>query len=172
MKKDSCSSCGKSKANLECGLCHEPICKACTHFLDDGQFSFLAKIPAELAHNTYCEACFNETVASALTNYEQKMEQAKEILVFEKSQAKETRLIKRDQDLVNVNDCLDYDQAVLRLAFFAVMANCNAIIDVDLKSKKVRDGSYQSSTWSGTGRPAMVQADQLVKDRSIRDNPN
>lgn len=172
MSTQTCSTCGKSKANLECGLCHQAICKACAHFLEPDQFSFLPRIPPELSHTTYCEACFNDKVTPQIESYAQTLEAAREVIIFEKNQGKETRLIKRDEELVYVTDCPDYDEAILKMAFLAVLIKCNAVIDIDLKSKKIKSGGYQSTVWSGSGRPANVKSDQLIKDRSFRDNPN
>ncbi len=124
-------TCGKTKATLQCGICHEPLCKSCTQFLDEGQFSFLPRIPRDLTYHTYCDTCFTAKVATALADYDQKL-----------------------------------------LAFLASLEKCNAVIDVDLKSKKVRAGSYQTTVWSGSGMPANVSDELLVKDRSIWDDPN
>lgn len=172
MSQQTCACGQKSKSGLQCGICQSPTCKQCAHFLEEGQFSFLKQVPADLAHSVFCDSCYSEKVAPELRNYEELLEKAKEILVYMKSQAKETRLIKRLADPVRVVKCADYDEAILRMAFFAAQAGFNAIIDVDLKSEKVRDGSYQTTVWSGTGMPANVRVDQLVKDRSIWQNPN
>jgi hypothetical protein len=100
------------------------------------------------------------------------MEAAKEILVYEKSQGKETRLIKRIAKPVSVDHCADRNETILRLAFQAALAGYNGIIDVDLKSEKVRDGSYQTTRWSGTGVPTNIESRRIVRDRSIWSNPN
>jgi hypothetical protein len=100
------------------------------------------------------------------------MEKARNILVFMKKQGKETRLIRRLEDPVRVLNCPDHDQTLMRLAFFAAQKNYNAIIDVDLVCEKVRTGSYQTLKWSGTGIPAHVDDDKLLKDRSLWQNPN
>ncbi|MCC2677947.1 MAG: hypothetical protein K0R29_523 [Pseudobdellovibrio sp.] len=100
------------------------------------------------------------------------METAKNILVFEISQGKETRLIKRKEAKLVVEECPDRDETMLRLAFQAAEKGFNAIIDVDIKSKKVKEGKYQHTMYSGTAIPANVTDNKLVKDRSIWSDPN
>jgi len=173
MKKGTCISCGNSKAQLECGICHGAICKSCTQFLETDHLFYMPQIPEHLSHQTYCEPCFNEVIAKDLDIYNDNIAKAKEVAVFEKNQGKETRMIKRDHDPVYIKDCVDYNQAILKLAFQAVLVGCNAIIDMDLNQKKVKSGgTYRTSAWSGSAIPAHVSPDQLVKDRSIWHNPN
>ncbi|MBC7742525.1 MAG: hypothetical protein H7061_10020 [Bdellovibrionaceae bacterium] len=172
MEKLTCYLCHKPKATLYCGACTEAICKGCAQFLNDDTFSFLARIPASLKHTTYCEPCFHNTVEPELAAYNRILERAKNIMVFSKTQSKETRLIKRIEDPVKVIDCPDHDETILRLAFFAAQANYNAIVDVELVSEKVKNGSYQTSKWAGVAIPAQVNDAKLLKDRSSWSDPN
>lgn len=168
----SCADCQKTKAPLSCGLCAKSLCKSCTQFLEEESFSFYLSLPAVLRHQSYCLQCFSQSVQPELDRYEELMVQAREILVFEKSQSKETRLIRRDENPVRVNDCIDRDEAVLRLAFQTVQKGYNAIIDMDLVGKKVIRDGYQKTYWSGTAIPTQVSENKLLKDRSLRSNPN
>lgn len=168
----TCTSCEKSKSTLHCGVCQAQLCKSCAEFLSEDSFAFLLRAPQDFAHGVYCAGCFAEKIAPQLAAYEQTLEQAKNILVFNKSQGKETRLIKRIEKPVHVKDCADENEAVMKLAFAAAQANYNAIIDVNLIPQKVRTGSYQTTIWSGSGVPAHVQSERLVKDRSLWQNPN
>ena len=93
MENNGCVTCGKSKATLVCGACSASVCKYCAQILEDGAFSYLAKIPAALSHQVYCGTCYDKDVAAELQNYNETMERAKEIQVFFKAQSKETRLI-------------------------------------------------------------------------------
>lgn len=151
-----CITCQKSKALLKCGLCQDDVCKYCAQILPEEGFSFLAKIPEDLQHTIYCGPCFDQKVASHWENYQATLEKAKNIIVYLAKQGKETRLIKRTEDPVKVTDCKDHDETLLRLAFFAVQANFNALVDVELKSVKVRINNYQTLHWSGVGTPANV----------------
>ncbi|MGZ6460585.1 MAG: hypothetical protein ACXWQX_16150 [Bdellovibrio sp.] len=84
------------------------------------------------------------------------MEQAKNVAVFFKEQSKETRLMSRKASAFVVKDCADKDETVMRLAFFAAKANFNGLIDVDISFKKVREGSYQTLKWNGSGIPVNI----------------
>lgn len=172
MSSSSCGSCGKSKSLLACGLCGDAVCKSCANFVEAESFSFYAQIPAELSHGVYCQSCFHATVMPAQEAYRELLERAREINVFLKNQGKETRLLKRVEKPVKVENCADREEAVLRLAFFAAQLGYNGLLDVELTSVKVREGSYQYLLWSGRGVPAAVRGDRLVRDRSIWSNPN
>lgn len=172
MSEKTCLSCSKKKALLECGVCHETVCKYCAQIVEDEQFSFLPEIPEKLSYTTYCIPCFDINVAADLEEYNRIMEAAKEIHVFDIGQGKETRLIKRIEDPVSVVDCPDRQEAILRLAFFAAQKNFNSLLDMNLTSRKVREGSRQRAIWSGTAIPAQVDSQKLLKDRAVWDNPN
>lgn len=120
----------------------------------------------------FCTPCFTHTVGLDLERYQETMEKAKNINVFEISQGKETRLIKRKEAVLKVEDCSDKNETILRLAFYAAELGFNSIIDVDLKGRKIKDGRYQHTLWTGTAMPANITDKQLVKDRSIWSNPN
>ena len=172
MENTPCCTCLKSKAPLSCGICESSLCKYCTQYMDEGNLSFLSTIPADLNHLTYCVYCYDSKVAPALAKYTEDVQKAKDILVFSKDQKKETRLIKRIEEPVKVEDCPDEHETLMRLAFFAVQAGYNAIIDVDIKSEKIRSGSYQTTKWRGTGVPAHVIESKLLRDKAFSSNPN
>lgn len=168
----SCITCLKSKANLTCGLCTGSICKKCAEFVPGETFSFLKTIPPELSHSTYCGNCYGEHVAPAQVSYDETMETARNIMVFMKSQAKETRLIRRQEPEVKVAACADHDETIMRLAFLAAQLKYNALIDVLITPKKIVEGHYQTTVYSGSGIPAQVHEAKLIKDRSLWSNPN
>ncbi len=172
MEKSVCISCFKPKPTLQCGFCHSAVCKYCAQFVEEETFSFLPEVPNELTHSTYCPPCFNEKVEPELAAYKQTMLKAKQIDVYYKKQSKETRLIKRFVDPVKVEACSDRDETILRLAFLAAKENFNSIIDVQVSSVKVRMGSYQNLSWSGTAIPAHVLPDRIIKDRAFSNDPN
>ena len=172
MTSPSCCSCFKPKANLVCGLCQDTICKKCTQFVEEGGFSFLKKVPADLLHTAFCETCFTQKILPEQSKYNEMMEQAKNTFVFMKAQFKETRFVKRLEDPITIAECSDYDEIILRLAFKAVELNLNGIIDVDITAKKVRTGNYQTSVFSGTAIPVNILEERLIKDRSNWSHPN
>ncbi len=162
--KNTCCSCHKPKANYECPLCKESVCKACTQFMEDGSFSFLKKIPEELSHTLYCPRCFDEKVALPLSNYNELKEKAKEVIIFFKDESQKTRLFSRKEPMLEVTECLDREETILRLAFFAAEKKLNAIIDVDLKSEKVMNGSHRYSRWKGSAIPCHLDEKILSRE--------
>lgn len=172
MEKIVCVTCFDPKANLSCGLCEGAVCKYCAQFLDEDRFSFLPEVPAHMAHSTYCHACFTEKVSADMRAYDQIMESAKQILIYFNNQGKETRLIRRDEERIHVENCVDREETLMRLAFLAAQRGFNAVIDIDFVQQKVRTGSRQTSSFHANGIPAHVRSDKLVRDRSIWSNPN
>jgi hypothetical protein len=132
--------------------------------MDDDSFSFLKKIPSELTHPIYCPQCFDEKVSAPLADYNSTMEKAKDVIVFFKNEGKKTRLLPRKEQPLEVIDCLDENETVLRLAFFAAQGNFNSIIDVEIKSEKVINGSHKYSKWRGTAMPCLVDEKFLKQD--------
>lgn len=151
-----CTSCGKPKAVLQCEVCFDDICKKCDQILAADTFSFLEKIPAELTHMHYCGNCYDSIVAPELDAYQETMERAKQAFVFFTTQRKETPLIRKSREVLKVENCIDRDETILRLAFFAAQQDFNAIIQVEVNAVKLRDGAYQTSRWSGTAQPAQI----------------
>lgn len=173
MENTGCVTCGKSKANLVCGSCSCSVCKYCAQIIDEGTFSFLPKIPATLSHQVYCSSCFDKDVAVELQNYNDTMERAKNVQVFFKAQYKEIIYVKRpERKPIRIIDCADQQETIMRMAFQAAHANYNALLDVEVSYEKVRQNSYQTHKWMGTGVPANVEDRMLVKDRSFSSNPN
>ena len=172
MGNSVCSNCQKAKAALSCGICHSTICKYCAKFLEEETLSYMPAIPPELSHTVYCEGCYHGKVAGPLADYNQDLESAKEILVFFKNQGKETRLIKRLEDPIQVENCLDHQDVVMRLAFLTLKAGYNGMVDIVISSEKVRTGNYQTLKWKGVGIPARIRADKLLRDKSLEQTPN
>ncbi|NUN07458.1 MAG: hypothetical protein HUU57_17065 [Bdellovibrio sp.] len=161
--ENSCCACFGKKANLECGICKGSVCKKCAQFLEEDAFSFMTTRPHELRFSVYCPQCYDATVGPALLEYKETMQRAQEILIFNKDQGKETRLLSRKEPPVQVLECDDREETLLRLAFVAAQGNFNGLIDVDLVSKKVRQGTYQTQKWSGTAVPTFIDPKRLNK---------
>jgi hypothetical protein len=156
-----CISCRRPKASLSCGVCEEPTCKDCIHYLEPTAFSFLKVIPDDLKHDRFCTFCYEQKVAPALESYLEIMERAKGVYVFFTTQRKSFPLLKRSKDKVRVLDCPDRDETILRLAFLAAEQSYNALLDVDVTCEKIRTDNYQKSKWQGVGVPATVDAEKL-----------
>lgn len=172
MEKTTCSVCLKPKASLQCGVCQDSICKYCAQFLDEDSFSFFYKKKPEISHTTYCNPCFSVHVTPALESYAATMERAKNTLIYNKVQFKETRFIRRDADPLSTPECASKEEVLMRLAFHAALRDFNSVIDVEVTAKKVRNGAYQTTMFTGTGIPAHLNPDKLVKDKSFKSQPN
>lgn len=167
-----CSHCGKKKSPYQCGVCNDTLCKSCVQFMPDGAFQFLTFRPKEISHNWYCSVCFDQNVGTALVTYEEIAARAKGVSVFDISQGKETRFVKRLEKPIVIESGLDQHDITMRLAYMAAEKNFNSLVDVNIKATKVRDGSYQTTAYSGTGIPTNVDDRKLMKDRSLWTDPN
>ena len=119
------------------------------------------EIPEALAHTFYCGRCHDDVLQPAFDEYNEVMERAKTCFVFFKTQRKEVPLIKKEREMLRVAECIDRDETILRLAFFAAQKDYNAVIDCLVESEKIRDGAYQTSKWYGTGTPALVDGAKI-----------
>lgn len=161
MEKKTCCTCQKPNPTLACGICKDSVCKNCAQFLEEGQFSFFSRPPEELKHNTFCGPCFDAKVAPQITKYDEIMNRAKGLTVFYTADSKRTRNFSRKEKPFKVKDCADREETLLRLAFLAVEANFNALIDVDIVSQKIRNGTYQTTQYSGTAIPVNLNLDKI-----------
>ncbi len=160
----TCFSCHGPKAGRACGICQHPQCKKCVQLVEKGSFALLDPLPPELSHRDYCAACYFEKVLPALESYEQTLQCAKAIFVFDKGQGQETSRMKRHKEPIQVSDCPDREEALLRLAFIAAKAGFNGLLDVQISVKKVRNFAYQNSVWQGKGFPAHVDGERLERE--------
>lgn len=146
---------------MKCQSCDLALKKAEVHFVDENTFLFLKQLPEGVSLGTYCYPCFDRIVGPSLEVYNDKMERAKNVNVFYASQSKESRFIRRIEKPIKVEDCDDRDEVILKLAFLAVEANQNTLVDVEVNSTKTRNGGWQSSRWSGKAIPAVVDEAKL-----------
>lgn len=172
MEKAVCCVCQKPKASLTCGICQSTVCKYCAQFTDEETFAFLPQKPAFLQQDTFCGPCFTEQVAPELNAYENFMNLAKDVLVYAKNQSKESRLLSRKEEPLQVLGCTDENETILRLAFLAAKAGFNGLVDVNVSGQKVRQGTYQTTIWSGTGIPTQIESKKIIRDRSFTHYPN
>ncbi len=157
MSKNTCATCQEPKATLNCNLCNCDICKGCALLIDDEAFAFLPDGSQEHDQHLFCVKCFDENITPKLDSYNQTMALAKDVNVFFKARSKITRAVNRQEPPVQVIDCEDYDEAILRMAFLAAQSKFNTLVDVDMVSKKVRVNNYKTTIWSGSGIPTNVQ---------------
>lgn len=167
-----CSVCGKTKAGLNCGVCNCTLCKSCAEFLPQGELQYIDVRPAKLDSGLFCVNCYTTDVVPEIEKYEEILARAKDIAVFDITQSKETRLLKRLEPPITVEHCLDPFEATMKMAYIAAKLNFNSIVDTNIKTIKIRDGSYQTSECSGVCIPTLLSEAKLLKDRSLRSNPN
>lgn len=126
----------------------------------------MSEIPKNLKHQTYCFQCYDNQVKPQVDTYNSNMERAKQILIFTKKESKITRLMKRLDAPFEVKECAGEYEATMRLAFKAVQANYNVLIDFELTHKKVRNGSFQNLIWNGSAIGVSIEPHKLPKERT------
>jgi hypothetical protein len=156
-----CKTCKKPKAPYQCGLCEDYVCKSCAQFLETEAFVFLKKVPAELTHTSYCYNCFDDKVAGPLHEYNDMIQKAKDVIVYTKEQTKLTRFLKRKEDPIKVENCVDENEALMKMSFYAAQENFNCIIDVQLQYKKVTVGSHKKFVWDGVAVPITIDPNAI-----------
>lgn len=162
-QQEFCISCRKPKGTIHCQICDEFLCKECVRFLEASTFSFMEAIPPELSHTYYCSPCFDSHVEPALESYREIMERARNLYFFFNTQRRPVHVIKKSKEDLQVKDCDDRDETILRLAFFAAQQGYNAVIEAEVVSKKIRNSGYQKSLWQGSGVAAQVNAQRLER---------
>lgn len=170
MEVQTCSHCERNQTAILCGLCQDHVCKSCARILSPESFALAPS--AEFSHGAYCSPCYDGNVAAPLAEYFDTLETAKNIDVYFKNQTKETRLVSRKEKPVKIAGCPDRDEVVMRLAFHAATHGFDAVVDIDLKSEKIREGSYQKLIWRGTGIPTNAKGRVITTDKSVWHNPN
>jgi hypothetical protein len=167
MSETECLSCRKREGTYRCVACENPVCKPCSETLSDPLFVSLEEIPAELVAGRFCGHCFDQEMAPKIAAYETVMEAAKQVFIFFKTQKKHIPLIRKSKTMVSVAECIDRDETILRLAYYAAKEDYNAVIDVDVSAKKINDGgSNKTATWKGTGYPALVDGEKIERQDS------
>lgn len=161
-----CNQCEKNVATLECGSCQCALCKSCATFLKDEDFLFWEDQYKKLSSKSFCQTCYQSEVDPQLQIYEQNLEKAKEVFIYFIHQGKETRLMKRKEKALRVEKGLDKDETLMRLAFLASLGGHNALLDVELKAEKIRQGAYQTSVFSAQGIPTNL--DENLENKKIK----
>jgi hypothetical protein len=164
-----CSLCQKPQAQDTCGLCAGAVCRKCREKVAAGHFVYWGKLPVELSHTLYCGRCFDSVVAPKMQEYDTQVVLAKDVFVFHRGQGEETRHMKRTEVPLRVSGLTDRTDALMRLAFAAVQAGFNTLVDVDIKPEKVRSASgYQTTHWNGSGIPTNADGAAIHKREAGR----
>jgi hypothetical protein len=154
MEKLECQSCLKNQTVLKCENCENPSCKDCSIVIDENEFEILDLLPIKIRGKSFCPNCFSKEAYPIIAEYNEILERAKQVDVYEIEQSQETNRMPRHEKPILVKESDDRDQTLLRLAFLAAQRGFNTIIDVDLKSKKSNQGgTYRKLVWSGSAIP-------------------
>jgi hypothetical protein len=156
-----CASCRRPNPTRQCGVCEGAVCKSCVQNLEPSTFALLPEVPKELSHTYYCQACYDEHVATELERYTEILARAEEAFIFFTSQKAFIPLIVKSKEIFRVANIPDRDEAILRLAFLAARKDFNAVMEVEVVGEKVRDGAYQTMKWRAQGHPAKVDVDKM-----------
>jgi hypothetical protein len=124
-------------------------------------FSFLRKLPKELSHSVYCSPCYDSGVSAEHLRYEETMDKAKDIIIFSKDETKKTGHLKRKELPYKVEDCEDKDEAIMRLAFFAVEDGFNCLLDVHVTHRKIIVGSHKKTIYTATATPILIDSKEV-----------
>jgi hypothetical protein len=156
IQKENCIVCQLPRAYAHCGNCKGALCKSCEHFLDPDSFSFLETVPEKLRQAHYCPTCFDAEITPVQEKYDATMALARDINVFFLADKNLPRLLKKANNPIQVHNCRDRDETILRLGFRAAELGFNSIVKVDLIATQIRNITHQTSSWRGSGIPANI----------------
>ncbi len=93
------------------------------------------------------------------------MEAARNVRILLKGKGKSVRAlaVKKQEPPFVIKACPDYDELILRLAFLAAENNFNILVDVDIKSEKVRNAAYVHLIWNGSAIPSNVDLSRFSR---------
>ncbi len=123
----------------------------------------MRKLPEELSHTTYCTNCFDTKISDAKHTYEETLDKARDVNVFFKGEGKATRLIRRTETPYTVENCVDREEAIMKMSFWAIEDGFNTLVDIDVKTKKTVVNSYVTISWFGSAVPAALTKEDLNK---------
>jgi hypothetical protein len=169
---EKCYYCDSTKGVCDCGLCQKTICKKHREHVPEGTFSFFTVVADVLTKENYCHECYEAHVLPEKVRYDDLMFKAHEAYYLSRAYRGNVRIMKKHIKRVEVNDCDDRREMILRMAFMAAELGYNAVIDAVLESNKVRigatknvpgKGTYQTHSWKGSALPALIDGEHLEK---------
>jgi hypothetical protein len=131
--------------------------------MKEGTFSFRKEVPIDLQHDYYCQGCYASTVEPELESYAATMEAAKGVFFFFDTQKKPIPVLGKGTAPVEVAECVDRNETILRLGFQAAEQGFNAVMGAVVEGSQVRNHGWQKTAWRGRGMPAQVDAERLEK---------
>lgn len=157
-------SCRRPAKNRSCGLCHIPVCKDCEKLLADDAFLYAPVLPEGAGHSRYCIECFEQKIEPQLATYSETLELAKNITHVSVNYRRPLPTIKEANNDILVEDCVDRQEAILKLGFMAALGGYNSIIRTKVESKKIRNHAYQTSSWSACARAANLRLEHFDQE--------
>lgn len=90
--------------------------------------------------------------------------------VLYKGQGKQVRalLIRKQDAPIKIDNCDDYDELIMRLAFRGAERNYNVLVDVETQSEKIHNGGYVKLVWHGTAIPSHVDPAKIDRELDPR----
>lgn len=152
-----CSVCKRKKNLTPCSHCGDGVCPSCVEHVDEHSFPLEGAIPPPLVAGPYCFRCVDVTVVPARENYESMVAQAKEVNVIPKAYRGHVRLIKKARLPIKVGPCPDKKDVEILLAYQAAKTGFNAIVQTEIKYKKLNSTGYQTYEWTGMAVPAIIE---------------
>lgn len=163
-EKQLCCSCRLPRAQQNCPVCQEPLCRSCAQRPEPEAFAFKAKVEPILTHPEYCPRCYDAHVVPALNAYLETLEKAKNVGFWPKTYRGHIPVLKKARIEVKVEASPDRDEVLLRLGFMAAEQGFNGLILGEIIARKVHKGNsrgYQTMEWSGHALPAQVDQDKI-----------
>ncbi len=163
-----CGVCLTAKSIKTCGLCQVHVCKKCLETPAGDAFLYLKKIPVELNHTCYCIHCWDAKVVPALADYELMAEKARNVYFLTEDYRGYVRVLRKHTKRVDIEDCDDRREIILKMAYMAAELGFNAIIQSRVESASVYINSYHSSRWKASALPAIIDGEQLERSSLLR----
>jgi hypothetical protein len=86
---------------------------------------------------------------------------AREVVYFTKAQSKQTGHIKRKENPIEVIDCEDEQETILKLAYQAALSGYNTIIDLEMSHRKIIHGSHKKTIFSAKAVPVNIDSKKI-----------
>lgn len=162
--KELCCFCRLPKADLECEVCHDDVCKSCVVRLPEESFALMTPKPENLSKSAYCPRCHGDIVEPALATYGETLERAKQVGYWSRTYRGQVPVLKKGREKIEVSGGRDRDDVLIRLGYMATELGFNGLIQGELKSRKIRDHGYQKMEWSGHALPCIVDMEKVERE--------
>ncbi len=152
----SCDLCKTPKTIRTCEECGKEICKQCVRYSEREAFRFLPNPSPVLQNQIFCYDCFTDKVEPEIEKYQRTLAAAKEVIYLTKNYKGIIPTLRKAKFPVQVHKHVDRRDAIMHMAFLAAHEDYNAIIQADTVQKQLRNEAYQTSEWSGSGLPVVI----------------